>query len=98
MGKKYTIRLNKGLDYTSPALYAPPGSMLYPSKNVRIDQNSAKKRWGYHTAHKSMGAGIDVQHIIDYQLKTGTAATRHTLYLIDTDLCKKETGGSNTFS
>jgi len=98
MGRKYVIRLDKGLDYTSPALYAPPGSMLYPSKNVRIDQNSAKKRWGYHTAHKSMGAGIDVQHIIDYQLKTGTAATRHTLYLIDTDLCKKETGGSNTFS
>lgn len=107
MGKKYIIRLDKGLDYTSPALYAPPGSMLYPSKNVRIDQNSAKKRWGYHTAHRSMGAGIDVQHIVDYQLKTGTAATRHTLYLTrDTltapsaivgDLCVKKTGSNETF-
>lgn len=98
MGRKYVIRLGKGLDYTSPALYTPPGSMLYPTANVRIDQNSAKKRWGYDTAHKSMGAGIDVQHIIDYQLKTGTAGTRHTLYLTATDLTKKETSDSHTWS
>jgi len=107
MGRKYTIRLDKGLNYTSPALYTPPGSMLYPSKNVRIDQNSAKKRWGYHTAHRSMGTGIDVQIIADYQLKTGTAATRHTLYLtrdllttpavIVGDLCAKKTGTNETF-
>jgi len=111
--QRYLIRpMDQGLDYSFAALHAPPGGLLYPTKNIRIDQHSAKKRWGYHTAHRSLGTGIDVQHIIDYQLKTTTAATRHTLYLtrdyIDTtgnetndtivgDLCVKKTGSSETF-
>jgi hypothetical protein len=93
---RYTIKpLDMGLSYAQAALHSPAGAMLYPAKNIKIDQHSAKKRWGYSTAHRTLTTSADVLNIIYFKQKDGT---EHTVYLTGEDACLKKTGGSNTFS
>jgi len=48
MRKRYFIRpLDGGMMSDYANLHAPPGSIVYPAKNIRIEQHSSFKRWGY---------------------------------------------------
>lgn len=90
---KYTISpLEHGLatEFPSPHI---PGTWSPSMENVRIDQHSLKKRWGYDTADRSLGSTSTVYVIAVYQQSTGT---RYTMYLTDTDLYRKDTGGGGT--
>jgi hypothetical protein len=61
MRRHYVIRpLDMGLDYSHAALHSPTGAILYPAKNIKIDQHSIKKRWGYGTVHRTLTASADV--------------------------------------
>ena len=85
----YTIRpIEHGMAMDYPSLHIPEtySPLVY---NSRITQHSVKKRWGYNTADRSLGAPIYA--IILYQTSDGS---RYTLYLTDTDLCKRESGGT----
>ena len=99
--------LQHGLDLSHSGLNAPFPFAYWPSKNFKITQHSAQKRWGYGTEDRDLAA--EVQAIVLFQIKSGT---RHTLYLtrdyVDTtgnatadtivgDLCLKKTGTSETF-
>jgi len=92
MRSKYLIRpLSHGMDSSAPSLHL--GTTFSPViKNVKIYQNSIEKRWGYTSdrtlAQKPLG-------IILFQT---TAGDRYTVYLTETDACKKETGVGETFS
>ncbi|MEE9510436.1 MAG: hypothetical protein V3V81_08080 [Candidatus Bathyarchaeia archaeon] len=93
---RYIIRpLDQGLSYAQAALHSPAGAMLYPAKNIKIDQHSAKKRWGYSTAHRTLKTSADVLNIVYFKEKDGT---ENTIYLTGEDACLKQAGGSNTFS
>ncbi len=87
--------LQHGLDVSQPSLNAPFPYAYWPSKNFKISQRSAQKRWGYDTVNRDIGDNVEVQAIILYQLKSGT---RYTLYLTPTDLIKKETASGKTWS
>jgi len=101
--------LQHGLDLSHPSLNAPFPYAYWPSKNFKVTQHSAQKRWGYNTYDRDLGTGVEVQAIVLYTIKSGT---RSTLYLtrdyVDTtgnatadtivgDLCLKKTGASETF-
>lgn len=101
--------IQHGLDLSQPSLNAPFGFAYWPSKNFKVTQRSAQKRWGYAAADRDLGTGTEVQAIVLYQIKSGT---RSTLYLtrdyVDTtgnstadtivgDLCQKKTGTDETF-
>lgn len=93
--RPYLIRpIDYGYAYEFTHLQAPKGSVIWPTKNVRIEQHSFLTRWGY-AEDRDLGSGAAVLGIKIYQLKDGT---RNTMYLTDTNLCQKETGGSNTWS
>ncbi len=90
--QRYLIRpLQHGLDLSQPSLNAPFPYAHWPSKNFKIEQRSAQKRWGYNTAERDLGDDVEVQAIVLYQRKGGT---RYTLYLTDTDLIKKDSGSA----
>lgn len=91
---RYLIRpLDGGFSSDWSSLHAPPGTIVYPSKNIRIEQHRAKKRWGYAT-DRALGAGVSVLGVAIYQ-QTGATGTRNTMYLTDTDLCRKEETDTN---
>lgn len=108
--QRYMIRpIQHGLDLSHPSLNAPFPYAYWPSKNFKVTQRSAQKRWGYDTVDRELGDTAEVQAIVLYQIKSGP---RSTLYLtrdyVDTtgadgadtivgDLCQKKTGGSETF-
>jgi len=95
--RKYIIRpLDKGLDYAYATLHSPVGAMLYPAKNIKIDQHSVKKRWGYGTTHRTLTSGSSVLNIIYFKQK-GATPTEHTVYLTGEDACQKKTGTDETF-
>ena len=88
--QRYMIRpLQHGLDLSHSSLNAPFPYAYWPSKNFKVTQHSAQKRWGYDAHDRDLGSGVEVQAIVLYQLKDGT---RYTLYLTDTDLIKKDSG------
>jgi hypothetical protein len=64
-------------------------------QDVKIDQHSLKKRWGYGTADRSLGSGVTVYVIAIFQQSDGD---RFTLYLTDTNLILKETATNKTWS
>ena len=95
MRRRYVIRpLDVGYSYSYESLHAPPGALIFPTKNLRIDQHSVQKRWGY-SEDRDLGASIDTSNIAIYEMKDGT---RNTMYLSAGNLHLKETGGSNTWS
>jgi len=87
--------MEHGLTTEHPFVHSPYTMATWPTKNTIVDQRSIKKRPGYDTIHKNLGAGIEPLHILIYLMKDGT---RFTLYLTETDLIQKETSGSNTWS
>ena len=92
---KYMIYpIEHALSTDAPDLHLPFPYASWGSKNGRIDQKSWKKRWGYHTADRTL-MGHTIDSIILYQLKGGT---RNTMYLTASDLMLKETGAGNTWS
>lgn len=93
MRSKYLIRpLSHGMDSSSPSLHL--GTTFSPlTKNNKVDQNSVKKRWGYATSERDLGAAP--LNIVLYQQADGD---RYTIYLTATDACLKKTGAGETFS
>ena len=87
--------MQKGIAMHHPSMHMDAGFANWPTKNVIVDEYSIKKRPGYHTTDRNLGAGINVHKIEIFPLKDGT---RYTMYLTPTDLCQKETAGSNTWS
>jgi len=75
----------------NPLLFMAPGFSPWVS-NGRIEQNSFKKRPGYYLDRSPL------RQIYGIYLYQTLAGSRYTLYLTDTDLIKKETGTSETFS
>lgn len=97
MRQRYFYRpLENSLSTDYPEFNVPFSMATWPTKNIKVNQHSIKKRWGYGTADKDLGDGVDVQQIAIYRLKDGTSP--YTMYLTDTDLIKRETSGSNTWS
>ena len=93
--QKYIISpLEHGLATEFPSIHIP-GTWSPAMQNVKIEQHSLKKRWGYDVADRSLGATKSVYVIAVYQQSDGD---RFTLYLTDTDLIQKETGASDTWS
>jgi len=91
MYERYFIRpLKDGLVQDIPSLYSRPTELEWPAKNFRIDQNSVKKRQGY-SEDRNLGSEVAVQAITLFQISTGT---RHTIYLTDTNACKRESTGT----
>jgi hypothetical protein len=84
---RYPIKpLQHGLSTEYVSLYAPFG--FSPSAvNVKIDQHSIRKPWGYSTADRTLTE--KPYNIILYQLKDGT---RYTVYLTSTGAYKKTAG------
>ena len=81
--------LQHGLDLSHSSLNAPFPYAYWPSKNFKVTQHSAQKRWGYDTADRELGAAVEVQGIILYHQKGGDS---FTLFLTDTDLIQKDAG------
>jgi hypothetical protein len=79
-----------GINTSSPELFT---NQVYSPRvvNGRIDQNSFIKRWGYLLDRTLPGP---VYNIVLFALPDGT---RHTLYLTDTDLLKRESTGNFSF-
>lgn len=95
MKYKYIITpLEHGLATEFPSIHIP-GTWSPSMQNIKIEQHSLKKRWGYDTADRSLGSSRTVYVIAVYQLSTGT---RYTLYLTDQDLLAKETATDYTWS
>jgi len=93
MKDKYIIRpLEHLIDLSYPALDFPPGKAEWATKNVKIDSNRIKKRWGYK---EDRDLGDAVQAIVIYQKYDGT---RYTVYLTSKDIAVRETGTNKTFS
>lgn len=88
---RYPIKpLQHGMETEYASLYTPFG--FSPSAmNVKIDQHSIKKPWGYSLTR---ALGSKAYSVILYQLKDGS---RYTVYLTATDACCKKTGTSETF-
>ena len=90
MYKKYFFRpIQHGLTTEFTPLNQPFTLSSWGTKNMRIFESSAKKRWGYNTVDKSLGT--TVYHVILYQT---TGGSRYTLYLTGTDLCSRESAGT----
>jgi hypothetical protein len=79
-----------GINTSSPELFT---NQVYSPRvvNGRIDQNSFIKRWGYLLDKTLPGP---VYNIVLFALPDGT---RHTLYLTDTELLKRESTGNFSF-
>jgi len=91
MYERYFIRpLKDGLVQDIPSLYSNPTELEWPAKNFRIDQNSVKKRQGY-LEDRDLGSGVNIQAIALFQ---ESDTTRHTIYLTDTNACKRESSGT----
>jgi len=91
MYERYFIRpLKDGLVQDIPSLYSNPTELEWPAKNFRIDQNSVKKRQGY-LEDRDLGSGTKVQVIALFQ---ESDTTRHTIYLTDTNACRRESSGT----
>ena len=94
--KRFFFRpMQRGISTQHPSMNMDASFSGWPTKNVIVDEYSIKKRPGYHTADRNLGSGIGIQQIAIFPLKDGT---RFTMYLTPTDLCQKETAGSNTWS
>jgi len=91
--KKYLYRpLKDAIDTSSPSFNQPFYFAAWPTQNIEIWQNSINKRPGY-VKDVDLGRGVEVQQIIFYQNSAGTTAT---IFLTDTNACKRES--SSTFS
>jgi hypothetical protein len=89
---RYPIKpLQHGMETDYSSIYTPFG-FSPTAMNVKIDQHSVKKPWGYSEVRD---LGSKVYNVILYQLKDGS---RYTVYLTATDACAKKTGTSETFS
>ena len=94
MYKKYFFRpIQHGLTTEFTPLNQPFTLSSWGTKNMRIFESSAKKRWGYNTEDRDVG--VAVHNIVLYQT---TGGTRHTLYLTGTNLCVKKTSTSETWA
>ncbi len=81
--------VNRAMATGDPALYI--GLPQTPwMKNVRMEQNSVKKRWGIYS---QLTFDHNVYNIILYELSGGN---RFTIYLTERDIAKQEAAG--TFS
>jgi len=93
MAEKYIISpIEHLLSLDKPSLHMFPGAADWPSKNLTIDQKRLRKRWGYL---EDRDIGENIQLVCLYQENDGT---RHTLYLGDGNLYKRETGTDETWS
>lgn len=93
MRDKYIIRpMEHLLDLSYPSLNFPPAKAEWPTKNVKIDSNRIKKRWGYS---EDRDLEEEVQQIIIFQKYD---RTRYTVYLTATNAAVRETGAGKTFS
>jgi hypothetical protein len=93
MHNTYTFRpLDHALATQYPSIHLPYGMADWPTKNVKVDKNSIRGRWGYNTADRTLDSAV--QQVVLFQLKIGS---RHTLYLTDTELCRKESDGTWSF-
>jgi len=96
MRKRYIIRPTEhGQSQDFSNLHSPYGSVGWETKNIKSQQHSHKKRWGYDTAHRTLTSAGTPLGIYGFKIASGST---YTLYLTDTNLCKRETGGSNTWS
>jgi hypothetical protein len=75
-----------GISTENPPLFIEPSFTPWIS-NCRCDRGAVEKRGGYSLA---LGIGRPVYGTYIFQLIDGS---RYTLYLTDTDLCQRETGG-----
>ena len=92
---KYLIRpLDQGYVSSFNLLHSPANILIYPSANVKIETHGTHKRWGY-LEDRDLGTGVDVLGIATFTKKDPSKS--YTLYLTDSDLCKKETA-PKTFS
>lgn len=88
---QYLIRpMQHILDVSSPALNQPFPFAAWPSQNCKLNQKSIQKRQGY-IEDRDLGSGVDIQAIVFFQLGSGTT---HTIYLTDTNACKRESDGT----
>lgn len=83
--------LEHAMSTNNPAFYIP-SSYSPLILNGKIDKSSFQKRWGY-TIDRTLDQAVHA--IVLFTLTTGT---RYTLYLTETDLCKKETATGKTYS
>ena len=91
---KFPFRpLDHAMNTESPSFFTPQGFSPW-AENVKLEQRSIKKRWGY-TSDRSLGSGKEVQQIIHYVDASGN---NECLVLTDSDLIKRETGSSETWS
>lgn len=87
---KYLIRPQQmGVSTEHPAINLPYLQASWGSKNFKLREHAAQKRWGYNTADRSLG--VNTQHVVLFRLTTGTD---YTLYLTDSDLCARESAGT----
>lgn len=91
---KYLIRpLDHAMNTERPSFFTPHGFSPW-AENVKLEQKSIKKRWGY-SADRSLGSGKEIQQIIQYLTAAGA---NDCLILTDSDLIKRETASSKTWS
>jgi len=94
--KRFFFRpMQRGVAMHHPSMHMDASFANWPTKNIIVDEYSIKKRPGYNTTDRNLGAGVGIQQIAIFQLNDGT---RMTMYLTPANLCKKETAGSNTWS
>ncbi len=87
---KYLIRPQQmGVSTEHPAINLPYLQASWGSKNFKLREHAAQKRWGYNTADRSLG--VNTQHVVFFRLTTGTD---YTLYLTDSNLCARESTGT----
>jgi len=92
--KKYIIRpLEHVLDLSKTTINSSYLGAGWPTRNVQIDQNRVKRRWGY-TLTRTANAN-DVLYGA-WVFKYGSSEA--SLVLTGTDLLKLQTGASETFS
>ncbi|MFA5154119.1 MAG: hypothetical protein WC554_16335, partial [Clostridia bacterium] len=92
--KKYIIRpLQHILDLSNPTINSSYLGAGWPTRNVQLDQNRVKRRWGY-TLFRTLDTGASI--LGAYAFKYGSSEA--SLVLTDTDLIKIQTGTSETFS
>jgi len=86
--------LEHGYDASRPMSKMNPLYANYPTINCRIEDNRVVKRWGY-SLDRDLGVGAVGQHVVIFDK---SASTTYTLFLTETDLCKREGGSGKTFS
>ena len=92
MRKHFFLRPTEhGLTTDAATLIQSPTHAAWPTRNVVVDQRSIQKRWGY-TEDRDLGSGVYVHDISLFSEKDGT---QNTMFLTETDLCRRE---SSTFS